>query len=171
MAKRRSTRRKANNSNSFMIFFIIVIVLAVLSFVITYYVTKTFDSVDKDVVNIQKTEATTEEVTEEVAKESTEKYVLEGTWASYNDGAMLTIRGRSFTIELPSVESTIVASGKIVIVGNTVTFVYTNQDSDCGIKPGKYEFVIESDDEVTFSEIDDTCSSRKIQLIATWFRV
>ncbi len=156
MAKRRSTRRKAHSSNTFMIFFIIVIVLAVLSFVITYYVTKTDDSVDKDVVNIQKTETATEEVTEEVAEESTEKYVLEGTWASYNDGAMLTIRGRSFTIELPSVESTIVASGKIVIVGNTATFVYTNQDSDCGIKPGKYEFIFESDDEVTFIKVDDS---------------
>lgn len=163
MTKRKNKRRKTKNSNSFMIFFIIVIVLAMLSFIITYLVTQTEATTDENAANNQETEITTEKITE--------KPKLEGTWASYNDGAMLTIKGQDFTIELPSVESAIVASGKIVIKDKTVTFVYTFQASDCGIKPGVYEFRFKNSDEVTLKKIDDTCNARSEQLSATWFRV
>lgn len=166
MAKRKYTRRKTKNKNSFMIFFIIIIVLAIASFVITYYVTKTDVAIEE---KIAKVEETPTQPTKPVSVP--DKLLLEGTWASYNDGAMLTITGQKFTIELPSVESNVVASGRIVIVGSKATFIYTHESSECGVKPGVYEFIIQNEEEVTFKKVEDECSSRSTQLSATWFRV
>ena len=146
-----------------MVFFIIVIVLAIAAFVITYFVMQTEDTADKNIANIDSTKISTQSITA--------KFILDGTWASYNDGAMLTIKGQSFTIELPSVESSEVTSGKIIIVDKTATFVYTYDDSNCGIKPGKYEFKILNNGEVTFKKLDDHCNSRSMLLVATWFKV
>ena len=167
MAKRKYTKRSSKKNNSFMIFFIIIIVLALLSFLISYFVTQTEREAVGDEI---KTEEVTNKETPSNNQESINT-ILEGTWASYNDGAMLTIKGNKFTIELPSVESSIAASGSLIIVGKVVTFVYSNKDSSCGDKPGVYEFIFDSDDEITLKKINDDCVSRSNQLIASWFRV
>ena len=83
MAKRKYTKRSPKKkNNSFVIFFIIIIVLALLSFLISYFVTQT----DSEVV----VEINTEEVTNKEAPPSNNtgsfNSILEGTWASYNDG-------------------------------------------------------------------------------------
>ncbi len=109
-------------------------------------------------------------ITEPIKQSTSVKNILEGTWASYNDGAMLTIKGKSFSIEQPSVESSIVAKGRIVISNSKVTFVYTNEGSTCGIKPGLYKFEFVGED-VKFSKIDDSCDGRSSQIVATWFKV
>lgn len=163
MAKRKYKTRGKKSNNSLMVFFIIVIVLALLSLVISYFIMETETDAGENVANTGEI-TTADKITSRV-------FALEGTWASYNDGAMLTITGRNFTIELPSVESTATISGKIVISDKTATFVNINEDSDCGIKPGAYKFVLQDNDEVTFIMIDDSCNSRSSQLVATWFRV
>lgn len=96
---------------------------------------------------------------------------LQGTWASYNDGAMLTITGRDYTIELPNVEGTIVEKGKVAITKNKITFVDTDEESACSVKPGVYNYTIKDKDEVSFEKINDNCQSRSLRLQATWFRV
>lgn len=143
MAKRKYKRRTGKKNNTLLVFLIIIIGITILSFVISYFVTQT----------------------------ESDKLTLEGTWASYNDGAMLTIKGQNFSIEQPSVESPFFVKGKIVIKDSKVTFVYTTQDSECGIRPGIYEFKFKGNDEVTFKKVDDKCGNRSSQLGATWFKV
>jgi len=169
MAKRKYTKRSPKRkNNSFMIFFIIIIVLALLSFLISYFVTQTeSEAVGDDI----KTEEVRNKETPPSNNEESFNSILEGTWASYNDGAMLTIKGQNFSIELPSVESSVAASGSIKIVGKVVTFIYSNKDSGCGDKPGVYEFIFDNDDEITFKKINDDCANRSNQLVASWFRV
>ncbi len=164
MAKRKTSSRKKKKNNSFLKFLIIVIILALLSFAASHFILQT----DNEVINtITKTENKTEE--QKKPKSTAIKHALDGTWASYNDGAMLTITGSQFSIELPSVESTVVATGKILFEKNQVTFIYNN-GSACGNKPGVYQFTIEGED-VTFAKIRDNCESRAEQIIATWFKV
>ncbi len=163
MAKRKYKRRSTNKNNPVLVFLIIVIGLAILSFAISYFVTQTESGDDENITNKKETEST--------QKGSPAKQALEGTWASYNDGTMLTIVGQNFSIEQPSVESSLVVTGKIVIKDNQATFVYITQILECGIKPGIYEFKFEGTDEVKFTKIDDSCSSRSTQLVASWFKV
>jgi hypothetical protein len=163
MAKRKYKKQKKQNKNSFVIFFVIVIVLAILSFVITYLV------MDSESVGVENSTivSNTEEKTEIIKQEAS----LDGTWASYNDGSMLTISGRNYTIELPNVEGTVAASGTIVINNNTITFINTNQDSDCSIKPGVYDFTLDGNDELKFKKVNDSCQGRSERMEATWFKV
>lgn len=163
MAKRKYKRRSSNKNNSLIVFLIIVIGLVILSFAISYFVTQTESGDDENITSKQKTEST--------QKGTIAKYALEGTWASYNDGAMLTIKGQNFSIEQPSVESSMVVTGKIVIKDSQATFVYTTQILECGIKPGIYKFKFEGTEEVKFTKINDSCSSRSTQLVASWFKV
>jgi len=165
MAKRtKSTGKLKRNkkNNSFTYFLIAVIIIAILSFAITYIVTQAehedevvVTTTNKHVVNNSKTKMLSE---------------IEGTWASLNDGAMLTISGRDYTLELPNVEGTLVGKGTCLVVGNKITFVDTHGDTDCNISPGVYTFKITSD-EITFEMVDDQCKSRYSMLSATWFKV
>jgi len=169
MAKRKSKRSKRKSNNSFTVFFIVVVIIAILAFVITYLVMES----DKDeVIPV----ATEQEKQKETVNTNTANQVapseeLQGTWASYNDGAMLTISGRNYTIELPNVEGTLLEKGTIRIMKGKITFVDTDDDSDCSISPGVYGYKLNSEGEITFEQIDDICKSRSIRLSATWFRV
>ncbi|NQU33088.1 MAG: hypothetical protein HQ521_07620 [Bacteroidetes bacterium] len=163
MAKRKSQKKSTKNNKSFTIFFVIVIIIAIISFAITYVVMQNDTGAIVDAIKVEK-EVTT-------PKTVIEKSSLEGTWASYNDGAMLTIVGLTFTIELPSVEATITASGKIVVNDNVITFINTSEKSDCNVKPGIYSFSIQDNSDLTFKKIDDDCKSRITQIEAAWFKV
>ena len=162
MAKRRSKKRSSKKNSSAKIFVIAIIVLALLALAISYFLAN-MGSGNEEIINKST-------VTEPVESNATPKHLLEGTWASYNDGAMLTIKGNTFSIEQPSVESTIVASGRIVIKNGEITFVYTNKESLCGIRPGVYRFEFIGED-VKFSKMEDSCDSRRNQIVATWFKV
>jgi hypothetical protein len=160
-------RKKKNNFFSY--FFIAVIIIAIIAFAITYIVTQKDDEVEVVVttVNDQIQQSQKDTVKNSKTKTLSE---IEGTWASLNDGAMLTISGRNYTLELPNVEGTLVGKGTCLIVGNKVTFVDTDGDNDCNITPGVYTFKIMSD-EITFEKVDDKCTSRYSRLSATWFKV
>ena len=163
MAKRKSRKKRNKNNRSFTIFFIIVIIIAILSFAITYFVTQSDSEALVDAAKVEKEVTTPMTVIQ--------KSSLEGTWASYNDGAMLTIIGLTFTIELPNVEGTIIASGKIVVNDNIITFINTSEKSDCNVKPGIYSFSIQDDNDLTFMKVEDNCKSRIAQIEASWFKV
>ncbi len=165
MAKRKTKSRSSKKNKSFSIFIIVVIILALLSFAISYFVLQTESEVIATSKNVEKKEP----VEKPVLKIIPDKSVLQGTWASYSDGAMLTIEGEHFSIELPSVESTVLASGKVIVENGMVIFIYTNKGSDCKSQ-GRYKFEIK-DDEVTFIAEKDGCKSRVVLLVATWFKV
>ncbi len=166
MAKRKTKSPSGKKNNSFTIFLVIVIILALVSFAISYFVMQTDSEIVKTDPNIEETKTIPK-----VAKKSiSNNLILDGTWASYNDGAMLTINGQNFSVELPSVESTVLASGKVVVKNNTATFIYTHNGSDCGVKPGVYTYKVQND-EVVFKKKDDSCGSRVGLLVATWFKV
>ena len=169
MAKRtKSTGKLKRNkkNNSFTYFLIAVIIIAILSFAITYIVTQA-EHEDEVVVT-----TTNKQTKQDVVNNSKTKMLseIEGTWASLNDGAMLTISGRDYTLELPNVEGTLVGKGTCLVVGNKITFVDIHGDTDCNISPGVYTFKITSD-EITFEMVDDQCKSRYSMLSATWFKV
>ncbi len=169
MAKRKTQSHKKKKNNSFIIFFIVIVVLALVAYAITYLVTQS----EKEVVNntIVNEPITAKPKTKiEDLSPAEQRVVLDGTWASYNDGAMLTIKGLNYTIELPNVEGTMIGRGRVVVLDNKITFVNTDQDSQCSIKPGIYRFILD-DEEVTFEKIDDNCSTRSGKIEATWFRV
>lgn len=167
MAKRKTQSRKKKSSNSFLLFFVIIIIIAILAFVITYLVTQTETAAENSNASNIEQVVTKDKPTDKAY----DKLKLDGTWASYNDGAMLTISGRNYTIELPNVEGTIIDKGTVVVVDNRITFVNTSEDTDCSIKPGVYNFVLEGKEEVSFKKIDDDCTSRSERLEATWFKV
>jgi hypothetical protein len=168
MAKRKYKRKNTKKNNSFTIFLVIIIILAILSFLISYFVIETESEavgIDTKTVEVKKDEINLSKQPLPIV------HLLEGTWASYNDGAMLTIKGNKFTIELPSVESSVVATGDILIKDSTITFVYSNKNSACSNSPGVYKFIFETDEEFTLKKVVDDCESRSNQLIATWFKV
>ena len=163
MAKRKSSKRSKKKNNSFLIFFIVVIIIAIISFAITYVVNQSDSGMINEGLKVE------EKVAQKEISKSTGP--LDGTWASYNNGAMLTIIGRNFTIELPNVDATVIASGTVVIKDNVITFIDTSDFSQCKIKSGNYNFSIGGKDEVTFTKIEDSCDSRAVEIEATWFKV
>jgi len=169
MAKRKAKSRKKKKNNTFLIFFLIIIALALVAFAITYLVTETEkEAIVNTVVDEPKVD---KPVTKpEVMSPQNQNLILDGTWASYNDGAMLTITGLNYTIELPNVEGTMIGRGRIVVNNNKITFVDTDQDSQCSIKPGVYSFTLDND-EVIFEKVEDDCTSRSARIEATWFKV
>ena len=177
-AKRRSSKKKTGNS--FAVIILIIVVLALLAFGITYVMTNDVSVDDYFSLKSEKTEIEAKKNDNKVNDTKTEKVVkeqnvsvagvLEGTWVSNNDGAMLTINGKEFTIEQPSVDSPQKIKGTVVYGKNTITFINNNEKSDCGIRPGEYSFVVDNDG-VTFSLINDTCKSRAIQLECNWFQL
>jgi len=166
MAKRKRKLRNKKKNNSFNIFIVVVIILALVSFAISYFVMQTDSEIVNDTTNTE-----VPNTKPAIIKETNQvNSILDGTWASYNDGAMLTITGHKFSIELPSVESSVLASGTVEVVDNTITFVYTNNNSNCRTTPGVYKFIVVNE-EVTFVKESDSCGSRVGLLVATWFKV
>lgn len=172
MAKRKSRSTRKKKTNSFTILIIVVSIIAILAFAITYLVMQgdTVDENNSPITTQQKPVGSKNNGTSSDAQKN-DKVNLQGTWASYSDGAMLTITGRDYTIELPNVEGTIIEKGKVQITEGKIIFVNTEEDSDCGVKPGKYGFSLQGTDEITFELIEDNCTSRSGRIVATWFKV
>ena len=96
------------------------------------------------------------------------KTSLEGTWVSNYNGAILTIEGSSFEIELPSVDQTMSAKGTITVTDDQVTYVNTEGKEVCIHVEGHYRFTFE-ENEVFFNLIEDKCPSRIEIMSASWF--
>lgn len=176
MAKKRTSKRssrKRKSNNSAIVVIMVVVIIALLSFFITYFIIN--DAQSAKVVKSSTVENITETVVEktEVKPETGDSEVLtaiDGTWVSNNDGAMLTIHGKNFTIELPSVDSPQKTKGTIIYNDNNVTFLYSSAKTECGIKPGEYKYEI-NDDEIFFNVVNDDCKLRAKQLECGWFRL
>ena len=99
------------------------------------------------------------------------KSLLETTWISNMDGAMLTINPNgTFTIDFPSVESTASTKGTYKIEENKIIFLYKPDSDVCDGIEGTYRINLK-DNVLEFLLISDKCKSRKKHFKEGWFRL
>lgn len=164
MAKATQNKKRKKTSNYKPLVIIIIVLAAIIgaSMIISYFLTK------------EETHIFTEEQeqVDEFKIEDLEsiKTPIEGTWVSNYDGAILTINGLTFSIDLPSVEQAVSVKGTMAVEQNLVTFNNTNGDETCRNTEGHYQFSFEND-EISFKLIKDNCSSRKERMTASWFKL
>lgn len=101
---------------------------------------------------------------------SSDKQLLDGTWISTANGAMMTIKGENFNIDFPSVEFALPMKGNVKSENGTVRFVNTNPDDECGMKEGLYTFRLDGED-LYLKLKKDGCRSRTTQLATKWYRL
>lgn len=165
-AKTRKRKSKKTKLNGVWVFLAIVIVIAIISMLLSYF----WISEDKpDVLLLpsqeQVKETQTKQTTPIPAKE------IQGIWVSNYDGAMLTITGLNFELELSGIDETEKISGKLSVETNIVTFVYTSGTKVCKGPEGHYLYSINESGELFFKLIKDPCESRKERMSATWFKL
>lgn len=120
---------------------------------------KTTDSEEKSTANLP------------VPKEKpVQKTVLEGTWVSTLNGAMLTFKDNTFQVEFPSIEERPKLKGHFRVTDNTIHLVNTLSDDLCGMKEGVYSFEIKGED-LILSVQNDSCKMRKENLSTDWFKL
>ena len=157
----KTKKSKKQNKNSLITIIIVIIVLAVVSIIAGWY----FSDQHKGKTSPQETVQT--EQTENKVQE-TIKLPLEGTWVSNYDGAMLSITGLSFSLELASVDKSKIIKGTILVKDDLVTFI--NKNGICKDVQGQYKFSLKNN-ELTFKPVSDECASRKERMTASWFRL
>ena len=93
--RKKTVRSSAGKSNNVILFFAIILVLAIISVIAAYYLS------GEDNNHENRTDVITNPI--------------EGTWVSNYNGTMLTIEGRTVTLESPSVDDFNKITGKIII--------------------------------------------------------
>lgn len=159
----RNKKRKKNNQYKSLI--IIIIVLAAIigaSMIISHFLTKeeihTFPAAEDQVEQ------------KNIGELKKIKTPLEGTWVSNYDGAILTIIGLTFSIDIPSVDTSVALKGTLSVEKNLISFTNSNGEKNCLNVEGHYQFSFEAD-EVTFKLIKDQCNSRKERMTMSWFNL
>jgi len=166
-AKTRKRKPKKTKLNGVWIFLAIVIVLAIVSMLFSYF----WISEEKpDVLllppqeQVKENKATSSETLNPAKK-------IQGTWVSNYDGAMLTIKGLNFNLELSGIDESNIVKGTLAVEGNIVTFVYTAGTEVCKGPEGHYLYSIDESGDLFFKLIKDTCESRKERMTASWFKL
>ena len=169
MAKKRKSRKKPLDNNSMLMLIAIVAILAILSIVTAYYI---LDNDDKQIDAIETVTKIiqTDDNTQKTEEQGTIKTAIEGTWVSNYDGAMLTISGTTFSIELPSVDASGNVKGSIAVENTIVTFSNTTGTKTCIGKEGHYNYSFEGD-ELMLNKIKDPCDRRSERMTESWFRL
>lgn len=95
---------------------------------------------------------------------------LEGTWVSSSNGAMLTFKDNTFSMDFPSVENRSPLEGRFVLNGKKIEFTGTQKDDICGQQIGKYTVSPDGKD-IVIKCLSDDCNRRASNLEASWFRL
>jgi hypothetical protein len=165
MAKSRKKRKSNQKNNSLWIFIAIIIVIAIISMIISYFWVEN----DKPDVFLLPSDTKTETVKTDKPESEVTASPIDGTWVSNYDGAMLTVAGQSFTLEISGVDGAGKTTGSFAIEGNICTFVYESGNEACKGNEGHYLYSIDDSGELYFELIKDICESRKERMTATWF--
>lgn len=97
-------------------------------------------------------------------------YKLEGTWISTANGAMMTIKGETFSIDFPSVEYAQPMKGKIKVENETAVFTASKASDECGVNEGIYTYKLTGED--LFLRLKkDACRPRTSQLATKWYKL
>ncbi len=171
MSTTKKKTKKAKGSGSLSTVLLVILLLAVIAAVIAYYFSKKpvprahpkTEQIQKRKTSEKKTQKNTTTVSSVV------KTILEGTWVSQNDGAILEFHHNLFSIDLPSVDSHNYKKGDFSIKGDQITFSYTGENATCGKEKGVYTFKL-SDGSLQLKAKKDACKLRKHKLVATWDR-
>ncbi len=164
-AKTRKKRETGNKNNQLFVFLAIIIFIALISMVVAYFL---MDNEEENITDVPKIEnQETEQSTQDLASVAQ----IEGTWVGNYDGAMLTISGFSFAIELSGVDAASKMTGTLSVEGNIVTFVFASGNEACKNIEGHYLYSIEDSGELFFKLIKDSCASRRERMSATWFEL
>ena len=168
MATKRKSKRKSSSNNSMVMLVAIVIILAIISIVTAYFILNNDEQIEaiETITEIVKTD----DNSLKTEKQTVVKTPIEGTWVSNYDGAMLTISGTTFAIELPSVDASGKVKGNISVEKTIVTFTNTTGLKACIGKKGHYNYSFEND-ELILTLIKDPCESRLERMTETWFRL
>ena len=164
-AKTRKKRQSGNKNNQLFIFLAIVIVLAIISMAVAYYLTIDGNSEAQTIPAAAQNEVSSTTDTD------TSVGQIEGTWVSTYDGAMLTITGLSFSLELSGVDAAAKMTGNIAVEGNIVTFVYITGNESCNNIEGHYLYSVEDNGDLFFKLIKDQCSGRTERMSVSWFKI
>jgi len=166
MAQRKRKKRKsADKNNQLFVFLAIIIFIAIISMVVAYFFMDNEPENTTDVPTIEN------QVTEQSTQDLASVAQIEGTWVGNYDGAMLTISGFSFAIELSGVDAASKMTGTLSVEGNIVTFVFASGNEACKNIEGHYLYSIEDSGELFFKLIKDSCASRRERMSATWFKL
>jgi len=92
---------------------------------------------------------------------------LEGSWLNMMGGAILDIHGQLYRLELPSVDNHLLRRGKVIIQGNTVTFIDLDSSSFCKGKLGIYSFERKKS-QLILKVKTDSCPGRAERLSTDW---
>lgn len=166
-AKSRKHKTKKNKLNSVWVFLAIVIVLAIISMLFSYF----WISEEKPDVLLLPSQEKVEKNKITPSETLTPAKEIQGTWVSNYDGAMLTITGLTFNLELSGIDESTIVKGTLAVEGNIVTFVYTSGTDVCNGPEGHYLYSIDENEELFFKLIKDTCTSRKERMTASWFKL
>ena len=160
--------KKKKKINPLLLLLIIVALIFLLSMAISYFLSKD----NNPLFNPGKAETDTlmnlheNSLTDQIKF----KTPLEGIWVSRYDGALLSIQGLIFTLEIPSVEASEKINGEIAVDNTIVTFFNKNGIKSCLDIEGHYQFVFEGQD-LSFKLIKDACPSRIERMSAGWYKL
>jgi len=163
-AKTKSGSKKRGPINLSLIIIIVVLVM-ILSYAISYFFIH--DASKKEVVNTQRNQTEAKQVNKGNATIIT---LLEGSWYSSYDGAILSINSSSFKLELPGVDGSKAVSGSVIINGKEVIFMNDPASKVCTDKPGRYSWSVKDKNNLSFTKINDPCISRAERMVAGWER-
>lgn len=170
MAKKTNTKKKKNKGNGqLMKFVLVVLFIAIISVLIAYFYTNREKfKLTETIENMMNSSSDTTVTTKKVKKQVKEN-PLKGTWVSNYDGTMLTIKGDTFTLEMPSVDASSKVKGSVLIEKTIATFI-NDANAVCPSVEGHYSFSFEND-ELIFSLIKDECDTRINRMSVSWFKI
>ncbi len=171
MAKKTNTRKKKNKGNGQLIKFVLVVLfIAIISVLIAYFYTNREKfKITETIENMMNSSSDTVGITK-IIKKQVKDNPIKGTWVSNYDGTMLTIKGDSFTLEMPSVDVSSKIKVKILIEKTIATFINDANSKSCSSIEGHYSFSFEND-ELIFSLIKDECDIRINRMSVSWFKI
>lgn len=162
----RSRKRRSAKPNRLWVVVAIIIVIAIITMIVSYFY------LDEDKPDVLLLPPTEQQDSDEGTDTSTAPVSqIDGTWVSNYDGAILTLRGDSFSLEISGVDETEKIEGSLAIESNIVTFVYVSGTEVCKGPEGHYLYSIEDNGDIFFKLIKDICDSRKERMTATWFKL
>ena len=161
-AKRLYNKRDTKSKNSiwFIVTFLIILFVAI---ILGYFLSNRKQQAGEGDKQSVKT-------TEKIVEKNKTKNPLSGTWVSEYDGAIMDIKGDTFTLEVPSVSNGTVISGKISVQNKKVLLIYTSGSQTCKQKEGRYIFEF-NNKKLKFKLLTDECKSRADRMSVAWFRL
>ena len=166
MAKKARKKKSAQTKNNGLwVFIAIIIVIAIISMLISYYWVKE----EKPETFLLPPDQTMEVAKTDKNEATVIATPIDGTWVSNYDGAMLTIKGGTFSLEIPGVDEGSKTVGRFSIEGNICTFTNTGGSASCKGNEGHYLYALDEAGELSFDLIKDICESRKERMSASWF--